>query len=262
MYNFSSLFITGLLFLLIIIGNEGGFRLGRYIQYKTNDELRSLTGSLQASILGLLALLLGFTFSMSMQRYDSRNHALIDEATAISATLLRVQLLDNKYKAEVDQLLDDYIHLRLKVATIDLTQGELRREINAESKALQRELWLMAMQIAEHDPSPLTSGAFLTSLDKMIAAEEKRNALLQLHVPEVVLYLLFVVFISAVGIIGYSSGLTGKRIAAPTILIAFLISMIVFLIIDLDRPKRGLIQVDQSLMRELLLEVSQQMRTQ
>ena len=59
------------------------------------------------------------------------------------------------------------------------------------------------------------------------------------------------VFVASGGILGYSSGLSGKRVVAPTIVVSFLIAMIVFIIIDLDRPKRGLIQVDQRSLLEL-----------
>ncbi|NND44127.1 MAG: hypothetical protein HKN58_02300, partial [Xanthomonadales bacterium] len=76
--------------------------------------------------------------------------------------------------------------------------------------------------------------------------------LLQLHVPEVVLLLLFVVFISSGVIMGYSGGLSNRRVIAPMTLVAFLVTLIVFIIIDLDRPKRGLIQVNQAPMEELL----------
>jgi uncharacterized membrane protein (Fun14 family) len=72
-----------------------------------------------------------------------------------------------------------------------------------------------------------------------------------MHVPEVVLILLFVVFISSGGILGYSAGLSGKRVFAPIVLVSLLITLIVFIIIDLDRPKRGLIQVNQEVMIEL-----------
>jgi len=51
---------------------------------------------------------------------------------------------------------------------------------------------------------------------------------------------------------GYSAGLSGKRMFAPIVLVSILITLIVFIIIDLDRPKRGLIQVNQSVMIELL----------
>ncbi|MGV8991081.1 MAG: hypothetical protein ACOH1Q_06725 [Thiobacillus sp.] len=76
-------------FVLILLFNEIGFHIGRFVQGRTSNEIKSLTGSIQASILGLLALLLGFTFSMSMQRYDHRNQALIEEANDIGRTVLR-----------------------------------------------------------------------------------------------------------------------------------------------------------------------------
>jgi len=83
------------------------------------------------------------------------------------------------------------------------------------------------------------------ALNGMIDAQGKRAALLQLHVPENVLYLLFLVFIASGGILGYSSGLSGRRVIVPTMMVSILIALIVFIIIDLDRPKRGFIQVDQ-----------------
>lgn len=72
-----------------------------------------------------------------------------------------------------------------------------------------------------------------------------------MHASEVVRFLLFIVFIASGGILSYSSGLGGRRVVAPAALVSFLIALIVFIIIDLDRPKRGLIQVDQGIMLEL-----------
>lgn len=251
LYNYSSITITLTLFILIIFFNEFGFRIGRLVQNRTNDEIKSLTGSLQASILGLLALLLGFTFSMSMQRYNDRSMALIDEANAIGTSLLRTQLLNEKHRNEVDLILKEYVDLRISVGAIDLTRVEERARYNKQTALLQSKLWNLTVSITDEDPRPVTTGAFIVSLNDTFDAQSKRNALLQMHVPEVVMLLLFIVFIASVGIIGYSSGLNNRRVVMPTILIAFLISMIVFIIIDLDRPKRGLIQVNQDIMKEL-----------
>ena len=98
LYDYASIAITVTLFLLIISFNEIGFRIGRFVQDRTDTEIKTLTGSIQASILGLLALLLGFTFSMSMQRYDNRSQALISEANTIGTAILRVQLLPAEYQ--------------------------------------------------------------------------------------------------------------------------------------------------------------------
>lgn len=251
LYGFSSILIAIALFVAIIAVNELGFRIGRFVQSHTDDEVKTLTGSIQASILGLLALLLGFTFSMSMQRYDARSMALIDEANAIGTAILRVQLLPEAYRQEATDAFTDYVNLRVEVGQVDLTQSDERRAANERAVQLQNRLWDLAMSATAMDPRPVTTGAFVKSLNDVIDAQGKRNALLQMHVPEVVLLLLFVVFISSGGIMGYSAGLSGKRIFLPIVLVSVLITLIVFIIIDLDRPKRGLIRVSQTPMVEV-----------
>lgn len=251
LYSHSSVAITVVLFFLILLFNEIGFHIGRFVQGRTSNEIKSLTGSIQASILGLLALLLGFTFSMSMQRYDHRNQALIEEANDIGTAVLRAQLLPDPYKESAVGKLKQYIELRIAIGQVDLTRQTERKQYNQQISTLQSELWSLAVLATNVDPRPVTTGAFVTSLNDLIDSQGKRNAQLQMHVPEVVLFLLFIMFVSSGGILGYSSGLGGKRVVAPTALVSFLIALIVFIIIDLDRPKRGLIQVDQSIMLEL-----------
>lgn len=256
LYGFSSIAIAATLFIAIVLCNEIGFRAGRFIQSRTDSEVKTLTGSIQASILGLLALLLGFTFSMSMQRYDNRSMALIDEANAIGTAILRVQLLPEEYKNDANKLFREYVNLRIAIGKLDLTKLEERNIYNKKIADLQSGLWSLAISATNVDPRPVTTGAFVKSLNDTFDSQGRRNALLQMHVPEVVLVLLFIVFISSGGIMGYSAGLSGKRIIAPIILVSLLITLIVFIIIDLDRPKRGLIQVNQGVMTELMDSVN------
>jgi len=251
MYDHSSVTIIIILFVLIVLANEIGYRVGRFHQNLTDSEHKTLTNAIQASILGLLALLLGFTFSMSMARYDNRNHALIDEVNAIGTSLLRVNLLPDKYQNESHELFRKYVDLRVAIGEIDVTNYEERSAYNNRIGDIQSRLWSIAILAADEDPSPAKTGAFIRSLNSLIDYQGKRNALLHMQVPEVVMLLLFTVFISTGGMLGYSSGLSGNRVFIPSFLVAFLIALIVFIIIDLDRPKRGLIQVDQGLMREL-----------
>lgn len=251
LYGFDSVAITATLFVLIIVLNEIGFQIGRFIQDRTDQEVKTLTGSIQASILGLLALLLGFTFSMSMQRYDNRSEALIAESNAIGTALLRVQLLPAGYQDKASSLLYEYLDLRIAISRIDLTKYKTRNDYNQKLSRLQERLWSLAVEAALEDPRPVTTGAYITALNGVIDSQGKRNAILKMQVPEAVLLLLFLVFIASGGFLGYSSGLSGRRVIAPTIVVSFLIAMIVFIIIDLDRPKRGLIQVDQSNLLEL-----------
>jgi hypothetical protein len=251
LYAYSSVLIVASLFFLMILCNELGFRIGRFVQKHTDSEIKALTGSIQASVLGLLALLLGFTFSMAMQRYDNRSQALIDEANAIGTGVLRVQLLPEHYQSEAARMFRDYIELRIEAGRIDLTRRSERTHYNHQISELQHALWALAVKATDEDPRAVTTGVFVKSLNDMIDIQGKRSALLEMHVPESVLMLLFIVFIAAGGMMGYSGGLSGKRMVAPVVLVSLLITLIVFIIIDLDRPRRGLIQVDQDAMLEL-----------
>ena len=251
LYGYASPSITVALFIAILLFNEVGFRIGRYVQGRTDEEIKALTGAIQASILGLLALLLGFTFSMSMQRYDNRSLALIAEANSIGTATLRVQLLPAQYRSKVANVLREYLELRIAIGNVDLTRSDERLEYSRQIAKLQSDLWSLAIDAVRDDPRPATTGSFIASLNEMIDSQGKRNALLQMHVPEVVLLLLFFVFVASGGMLGYSSGLGSRRVIFPTIMVSFVIAMIVFIIIDLDRPKRGLIRVDQGSMLEL-----------
>lgn len=259
LYSFSSIAIASTLFATIILCNELCFRVGRVVQAETDDEIKTLTGSVQASILGLLALLLGFTFSMSMQRFDNRSMALIDEANAIGSAILRVELLPQTQRELSRSLFGEYVSLRVAAGKLDMTQRNERQEYQRKIVDLQSKLWNLAILATQEDPRSVTTGAFIKSLNDAFDSQVKRNAILQAHVPEPILLLLFFVFISSISMMGYSSGLSGKRLIAPVMLVSLLISLIVFIIIDLDRPRRGIITVDQSVMTDLI-ELTQEAR--
>ena len=252
MYNQNSVLIVTILFLLILLAYEISFRIGRHYKRKTDTELKSQTNTIQAGILGLLALLLGFTFNMALQRYDNRSNAVITEANAIGTAILRTKLLPKPYDSITNNLLHQYVDLRLEISQIDLTLADKRYAINHKTDEIQNEIWDNSIQAAEIDPRPVTTGYFITSLNEVIDARGKRNAILQQHVPEVILFLLFIVFIIGGALMGYTSGLGLKRAYIPTVMFNLLIVLVVFIIIDLDRPKRGIIKVKQDSLIELM----------
>ena len=128
---------------------------------------------------------------------------------------------------------------------------EERKKINKITNELQNRIWENAMMAADVDPRPVTTGYFITALNDVIDARGERNAILKRHVPEVILFLLFNVFITTGTIMGYAAGLGMKRAYIPTIMLSFLIVLVVFIIVDPDRPKRGVIKVKQDSMIEL-----------
>ena len=256
LYGLNSVLISIVLLLLILGANEAGFRIGHRRERQTNEGARTQTNAIQAAMLGLLALLLGFTFTMALQRFDSRSEAVIQEANAIGTAHLRTQLLPEESRAEARRLIEQYIDVRLRASGVELTNTELRRKAKAEASRLHEQLWTIALEASATDPNPVTTGLFIQSLNALIDVYGERDAALNKHVPEIVLLLLFAVFIIAGAVLGYSGGLAGARPVVATVAMSILIVLVIFIIIDLDRPRRGLSLVNQDSMHDLLQTVT------
>jgi hypothetical protein len=122
---------------------------------------------------------------------------------------------------------------------------------NAATTRLQAQLWSAAAALGEKEPRAVTIGLFLQSLNEVIDLHSKRLHALENHVPEIILFLLYFVAMVATGLIGYGCGLGGVRNFFVTVVSSILIAVVILVIIDLDRPRRGLIQVSQQRMLEL-----------
>jgi len=251
LYDQSSIVIAGALLLAILAANEAGYRLGRWQRARHDTGAKAQTSAIQAAMLGLLALLLGFTFTMALQRFDNRSQAVISEANAIGTAYLRTQLLPEEYREPARKLINDYLQLCISTSKLDLTEQTERRRAQDDVQRMQDAMWSIALAAAEQDARPVTTGLFIQSLNELIDVYGERNAALRKHVPEVVLFLLFAVFIIAGAVLGFSGGLEGGRPLLATVAMSMLIVLVIFIIIDLDRPRRGLIEVNQDSMLDL-----------
>nr|WP_245402631.1 hypothetical protein [Pontibacter sp. E15-1] len=238
----------------MLLANEVGYRIGHHVKDRLNEDIKKQAGSIHTGILGLLGLLLAFTFNMSMQRYDNRSYAVIKEANAIGTALLRTQLLPSPYDSVTYSLLQQYVAIRLKASNVDLTRFDERHRLNKETDSLQHAIWRNAMLASDLDARPVTTGYFIAAMNETIDARGERNAILERHVPEPILLLLYSIFIASGVLMGYLSGLGTKRSYVPTVIMTLLIVLLVFIIIDLDRPRRGLIKIRQDSMVELLVQ--------
>jgi len=250
-YGLNSLFIAGVLFISMSIAIEVGYRIGRVKQASADEAIKAHINAIQASLLGVLALMLGFTFSLALQRFDSRSQAVVDEANAIGTTYLRAQLLPVSVREETQKLLQNYADLRVKVSGLSLDNETAREAFLFKANNVLDALWGCARKAAEEDNSPVTSGLFIQSLNETIDSYGRREAALNRHVPEIILFLLYGTFLMTGGIIGYSAGIAGHRPAMISYILVALIVVLAFIIADLDRPRRGLIKVDQTSLIQL-----------
>ena len=249
-YEISSFWIAAFLFGSMTLAIEAGYRIG--LRNRAAEESsRAQVSTIQASMLGILALLLGFTFSLSLQRFDSRSMAVVDEANAIGTAYLRAELLPNSVRGEVKKLLRQYLDLREQAGVIALDRQEERRALTTQSGRIQNALWEYASHAAKEDANPVTTGLFIQALNELIDSFGRRDAALDRHVPELVLLLLYATFLMAGVILGYTSGIVGQRASVASYIMVALIVLLVFIIIDLDRPRRGLITVSHKSLTEL-----------
>ncbi|MGH7333232.1 MAG: hypothetical protein ACREKS_10915 [Candidatus Rokuibacteriota bacterium] len=172
------------------------------------------------------------------------------ESNAIGTAILRAQLLPAPQGQEVVELFRRYVEVRLVFHEAGLDEGKLRYAL-AETDRLQGELWARAVTAVERSPRPATTGLFVQALNEVIDLHAMRLNAMRNHIPEGVLWLLYFVTVLAMGLTGYGSGLGGDRNTWPTVTTAVLISVVVVVIMDLDRPRRGFITVGQASMLDL-----------
>lgn len=251
LYSIDSGVIAVALLASMVLVIEFGYRIGVRKSRSANQDFRSHVNTMAAALLGILALLLGFTLSLALQRFDSRSEAVVDEANAIGTAYLRAQMLPESVREHTRKLLRDYTDLRVRAGAIAIVDEAVFKDAAAQSARTQAELWDQARRSVSVDPNPATSGLFTQALNEVFDQFGKRDASLNRHVPELVLILLYATFLLAGATIGYSAGVGGHRTSFVTYVMAMLIVVLVFLILDLDRPRRGLIQVSQEPMTSL-----------
>ncbi|MFY7777347.1 MAG: hypothetical protein ACOVQ8_03650 [Elstera sp.] len=232
------IFAVSLLGMVICL--EVGLFFGQRARRLGGDSISTL----EAAVLGLLALMIGFSVSISVTRFDSRRDAILDEANAIGTAALRGTLLHAPHDATNLRLLRAYTDLRLTLTAAIDSPAEMTRIIDS-SNALLAELWADAKTLAAIHPAVVPTGLYLESLNALIDMQEKRLSALRSRVPNIVLIALYGIAFVAIGFVGYGLGLEPKRRRSPAYMMGLLVAAVLLLILDMDRPSTGFIHVSQ-----------------
>ena len=251
LYDIPTPVITASLLVVMVASIEGAQRLGYRFERDRWPHARDMFVATSAAMLALLGLLLAFSFNMSAERYDERKTLVLKEAESISNVYMRADLLVPEAREQVRSLLWEYAELR--VAYFDVGHNEARESIViADAKAVQRRIWSL-VAAADNYLEPRTIGMSLlaSATGDMIAVLGERHASRANRVPEPVLWMLFMLATLSAAAVGYSFGASQHKSRLFTFTFAFLVCMVVHVILDLDRPRRGLMTLDQTPMREL-----------
>jgi hypothetical protein len=256
----SSLSLTGvILFVLIslILASLAGYAVRQIEQRRASRRKEKVEHSqesyLVGSMLGLLALLLAFSFSMALDRYEERRHLVVQEANAIGTAYLRAQMLDEPHRSRLSGLLVEYTDNRIELASAAVDRG---KPLLARNDRLLTDIWAA---VAASRESALRHGittALLMTYNEVIDLDTERKVARQMRVPTAVLQLLYGFLIMTALVLGYVLEERRGRMGAGVLFL--ILSLYIGIISDLSRPAAGSIIESQ----EPMLMLRQSMKAQ
>ena len=232
------------LFLGMLLFLEIGRRIGVRRMKDDSEAGAEGIGAVDGAVFAVLGLLLAFTFSGATTRFDSRRQLIVEETNDIGTAYLRLDLLpahaQPALRDSFRRYLDSRIETYRKLPDIAAARASL-----AQTDELQKEIWRRAVAAARAEGAPLAASLLLLpALNAMIDITTTRTMATQLHPPIVVFVMLFGLALAASLLAGY--GMTGSKMRSRFHMLGFALVMAVavFVILDIEYPRLGLIRVD------------------
>jgi hypothetical protein len=203
------------------------------------DEQNEHLGVILAATLTLLALIIGFSFSMSTNRYDQRKNFEEAEANAIGTELLRADFLPAADAANVRKLLGEYLDQRIQFY---LNKDDVRRmRIDERTSQLQADLWSAVRGPSAAQPTPVMA-LVVAGMNDVINSQGYTQAAYWNRIPVAAWYLMAIISVCASALLGYRSQ-NGNAAGKLALVLPLVVSISFLLIADIDAPRHGLIEV-------------------
>ena len=235
-------------FISVLIPILLGQRYGQYRKMKTEEAQHTPVGSVVGAAFGLLAFMLAITFQIAANRYDARKELLLEDVTNIRTTYLRAGLIPEPYRSNTKKFIVEYVDLRVDLVT-DLSKLDVDL---SRSQQILDSLWKYTEALAEQDRSSEVYSLYTTAVNDMVDSHNQRIAVaLQYRIPDTVLIVLFIISFISMFVLGYQFGISGKGSFRLIILLSIIFAFVMFLILALDQPEKGLATINQKPMVSL-----------
>lgn len=237
--GFDALEISLTLFILMILVYLSAKLLAGLRPFRSyvDDTINPIEGSL----LGLLALLLAFTFSMSASRYDARRNVMVAEANDIGTVILRCDLYPDSTRHNLRMYLKDYVETRINYFQAGENLSQERAAL-ATTATIGNLIWAEVARASKIKDNLVASNQMIPSLNAMLDIVTNRTAEKNATVPDSILWLLFMLCLVCSFILGFQKS-KSKNPLIISIVFSLMVSACIHLIIDLDRPRKGLINM-------------------
>jgi hypothetical protein len=240
------------LFLGMLACLEFGRRIGQRRMAADPEGVKSGTGPVDSAVFALLGLLIAFTFSSASSRYEARRQLILAEANDIGTAYLRLDLLADAPRTQLQELFRQYTDARLetyrRIGDESASQAAFTRGVE-----LQGRIWSQAVEAARAVASPATQQLLLPALNEMFDIANSRRAALQMHQPPIVFEMLILVALCGAVLAGHSLATGRARSWIHIAAFAAVTAITLYVILDLEYPRFGLIRIDAH--DQLLLDV-------
>jgi len=228
----------------LIAAQELGYRAYRFMRPPSQEPPEKTDGInyMLSAALALLGLLIAFTFSMAVDRFEARRALVVEEANAVGTVYLRLQLLDEPARGTLSRDLIAYARARGDFLAAARTSPRLTRA-DEETARAGTQFWNDLAPVLKARPADTMSPALLGAANEMLDDAASAQAAMNAQLPDAVMTVLLIYALISAVLMGFALGGGGRRHLVASILLFVLVSMSISLIVDLDRPRRGTVQV-------------------
>jgi MFS family permease len=234
----------------ILAGIETGYRLGRETRSRSEAEKEAPVSAIAGTILAMLAFIMAFTFGIVSDRYDVRKALVLEEANAIRTAWLRAAFLPEPDRGEAVALLRQYVDGRLS----SIQSGDFAAVQRAVVQAgdIQRRLWDMAVLNARKDMNSDVAALYVDALNTMANVHAARVSVgLHARMPAGIWLALYVLMMLSMVAVGYHTAIAGSRRSWMMLIMGLSFTLVITLIVALDRPWSGYVPVSQQPLDDL-----------
>ena len=234
-----------LIMIIMLVCIKAGSLIGKkkinHEDYVENAANNTIFGS----VVGLFAFLLAFSFSMSGSRFDARRTATITEANAIGTAILRADLYPQAEREAFRKDFKAYLEVRINYLTAVRKENKMD-DVHKEQDKISQDLWQRAMRLSVNAPSVVPANLMTPALNDMFDSATANDYSELMRVPESIVIMLFLLSFVSAFFVGYISAEKGKLDRYVAFGFCFLSALVIFITLDLDRPRRGLIKLNTS----------------
>lgn len=257
-YTYTPVIVAIGLFIGMLLCQEVGRWIGIHQMTKYPAEAGSVsTGAMEAAIFALFGLLIAFTFSGAASRFDERRHLIAEETNAIGTAYLRLDLVDADARSALQALFRQYLDSRLE-AYKKLPDIEAANREWANSAVLQSVIWTQAVTACRAQANPSVCVVLLPALNEMIDITTTRKMSMMMHPPAIIFVLLIVFAFGCSFVGGYGMARSNQRRWTHHSMFAAMVAITVYVILDIEYPRFGIIRVNAA--DQMLIELRQSMQ--